>query len=95
MNLTSNPQRIGSNTLLGTVVPVSLVYQAIPQQVDNPKPKTEVDKDHIDFVHKVYVGIILTTDSKLISSSEFEFFFVNRSYRERLFRPRKAETHGS
>ena len=53
MNLTSNPQRIRSNTHLVTVVPVSLVYQAIPQRVYNPKQKTEADKDHIHFVHKI------------------------------------------
>ena len=39
MKLTSNPQRIRSNTYLGTVVLVSLVYRAIHQRVDNPKPK--------------------------------------------------------
>ena len=39
MNLTSSPQRIRSNTHLGTVVLVSLVYPAIPQRVDNIKPK--------------------------------------------------------
>ena len=31
MNLTSNPQRIRKGTRLGNIVPVSLVYQAIPQ----------------------------------------------------------------
>ena len=50
MNLTSNPQRIRGNTLLGTVISVYLVYKVVPQHVDGPKPKTEVDKDHIDFV---------------------------------------------
>ena len=51
MNLTSNTQRIRGNTPLGTIIPVSLVYQAIPQQEDQTKT-TEVDKDHIEFVHK-------------------------------------------
>ena len=32
MNLTSNPQRIRGNTRLGTIVPVSLVYQALPNE---------------------------------------------------------------
>ena len=45
-NLTSNPQRIRRGTQLGNVVPVSLVYRAIPQQ-STPKPtqRTEVDND--------------------------------------------------
>ena len=73
MNLTSNPQRIRSNTHLGTVVLVSLVYRAIPQRVDNPKPKIEVDEDQVDFFHEVYEEINLSTDSQLPSSSEFEF----------------------
>ena len=37
MNLTSNPQRIRGNTRLGTIVPVSLVYQAVPQREDQTK----------------------------------------------------------
>ena len=72
MNLTSNSQRIPGNTHLGTVVPKSLVYKAVPQRLENPKPKTEVDKDRIDFVHKVYGKIILNTDSQL-TSSDFVF----------------------
>ena len=72
IKLTSNPQRVRSNTRLGTVVPKSLVYQAIPQPV-NPHEKTEVDKDRTDFVYKVFEEIILSTDSQLTSSSEFEF----------------------
>ena len=86
-DLTSNPQRVRGQTRLGTVVPVSLVNRAVPQQVDGPKPKTEVDKDHIDFVHQVYEKINIITESHLTSSSEFEFFVVNRSYSGRPFRP--------
>ena len=46
LNLTSNPQRIRKGTQLGNVVPVSLVYRAIPQQ-SAPKPalRTQVDND--------------------------------------------------
>ena len=55
------------------MVPVPLVYQAIPQRVENPKPKTDVNKDHVDFVHKFYEEDNLSTDSQLPSSSEFEF----------------------
>ena len=73
MNLTSNPQRIRSNAHLGTVVAVSMVYRATPQRVDYPKQKTEVDKNHIDLVHKVYEEINLSIDSQLTSSSEIEF----------------------
>ena len=51
MNLTSIPQRIRGNIPLETIIPVSLVYQTIPQQEDQTKT-TEVDKDHIEFVHK-------------------------------------------
>ena len=40
--------------------------------MDQPE-KTEVDKDIIDFVHKVSEEINLSTDSQLTSSSEFEF----------------------
>ena len=40
--------------------------------MDQPE-KTEVDKDHIDFAHKVFEEIILSTDSQLTSSSEIEF----------------------
>ena len=56
-----------------TWVPVSLVYQAVPQRVDNPKPKTEVDTDGVDFFHKIFGEINISTDSQLTSSSEFEF----------------------
>ena len=62
-NLTSNPQR----------VPVSLVYKAIPQRVDQPKEKPEVNNEQIEFVNKVYEEINYSTDSQLTSSSEFEF----------------------
>ena len=33
INLTSNPQRVRCGVQLGTVVPVSLVYQAVPQNL--------------------------------------------------------------
>ena len=35
-------------------------------------PKTEVDEDHIVFVHKIFEEIKISTDSQLTSSSEFE-----------------------
>ena len=41
--------------------------------MDHPKSKTEVDKDHIDFVHKIYEVNTPSTDSQLTFSSEFEF----------------------
>ena len=50
------------------MVPVPLGYRTVPQQVDNPKPETEDDKDHVDFYHKVYKESNLNT-----ISSEFEF----------------------
>ena len=72
MNLTSNPQRVRKGTRLGHVVPVSLVYQAIPQQTPD-NPKTEVNNDHLSFVNRVYENMNYSTDSQLTSSSEFEF----------------------
>ena len=72
MNLTSNPQRVRKGTRLGHVVPVSLVYQAIPQhKLDNPK--TEVKNDHLSSVKKVYEKMNHSTDFQLTSSSEFEY----------------------
>ena len=74
LNLTGNPQRIRKGTQLGNVVPVSLVYRAIPQQ-SAPKPalRTQVDNDQLAFVNKIYEEMIYDTDSQLSSSSEFEF----------------------
>ena len=40
MTLTSIPQRVRGNTHLGTVVPVSLVYKAVHQNVDSPVAAT-------------------------------------------------------
>ena len=48
INLNSNPQRVRGGTHLGTVVPVALVYRAIPQQLANATTKTEVDNDRND-----------------------------------------------
>ena len=74
LNLTSNPQRIRRGTVLGNVIPVSLVYRAIPQQ-STPKPtqRTQVDNDQFAFVNKIYEKMNYDTDSQLTSSSEFEF----------------------
>ena len=63
-------------TQLGTVVPVSLVYQAIPQQLDDiskTSNKTEADEMRANFIHKIYTEMNLSTESELTSSSEFEF----------------------
>ena len=73
MNLTSNPHCVRGDTHLGTVVPVSLVYTAVPQLLNDSKPKTEVNEDRIDFVFKVNVIINLSTESQFTSSSEFGF----------------------
>ena len=74
LNLTSNPQRIRRGTQLGNVVPVSLVYRAIPQQ-PAPKPalRTQVHNDQFAFVNKIYEEMNFDTDSQLTSLSEFEF----------------------
>ena len=76
MNLTSNPQKLRRGTRLGHVVPVSLVYKAIPQDTSKAQaafPQTEVNDDHVSFVNKIYEKINFSTDSQLTSSSEFEF----------------------
>ena len=72
MNLTSYPQRVRKGTRLGHVVPVSLVYQAIPQQTPD-NLKTEVNNDHLLFVIRVYEKMNYSIDSQFTSSSEFEF----------------------
>ena len=55
------------------MVPVSLVYRAIPQQ-SAPKPalRTQVDNDQFAFVNKIYEEMNYDTDSQLTSSSEVE-----------------------
>ena len=94
MNLTSNPQCVRGDTHMGTVVPVSLVNRAVPQQLNDSKPKTEVNKDRVDFVFKVYANINLSTEWQFNSSSEFVFLFyrisltkVFRTVRKRTYRP--------
>ena len=76
INLTSNPQRVRCGVQLGTVVPVSLVYQAVPQNLDSPtktSKETKADNGRANFVYKVYSEMNLSTASELTSSSEFEF----------------------
>ena len=76
INLTSNPQRVRCGVQLGTVVHVSLVYQAVPQQLQESletNEKTQADACRADYVHKIYTEMNLSTASELTSSSEFEF----------------------
>ena len=76
INLTSNPQPVRCGVQLGTVVPVTLVYQAVPQNLEPPtkaSKETEVDNSLANFVYKVYSEMNLSTASELTSSSEFEF----------------------
>ena len=76
INLTSKPQRVRCGVQLGTVVPVSLVYRAVPQNLDSPAKtgqETEADNGRAIFVYKVYSEMNLSTASELTSSSEFEF----------------------
>ena len=61
-NLTSNPHSVRGGTHLGAVVPVSLVYRAVPHQLADTNPKTEVNKDRVDFVCKVYETMNLWTE---------------------------------
>ena len=73
INLSSNAQRMRSGTHQGTVVPVALVYPAIPQTPDKPKSPTTKAETESCYVYKIYENINLATDSELRSSSEFEF----------------------
>ena len=76
INLTSNPQRVRCSVQLGTVVPVSLVYQAVPQNLDPPtkaSKETKTDNGRANFVYKVYSEMNLSSASELTSSSEIEF----------------------
>ena len=75
INLTSNPQRVRCGVQLGTVVPVSLVYQAVPQNLGSStttSKETNADNGRANFVCKVYSEMNLSA-SELTSSSEFEF----------------------
>ena len=48
LNLSRNHQCVREGTGMGTVVPVALVYRAIPQQLsDAAEAKTEVVNDHL------------------------------------------------
>ena len=76
INLTSNAQRVRCGVQLGTVVPVSLSYQAVPQELDDAaktSEQTESDKGRANFVCELYSEMNLSTASELTSSSEFEF----------------------
>ena len=72
INLSSNAPRMRTGTHLGTVVPVALVYRAIPQTPEEPKKLTTKTETENCYVYKVYEAINLETDSELSSSSEFE-----------------------
>ena len=76
INLTSNPQRVRCGVQLGTVVPVTLVYRAVPQNLGPPtksSKESEADDSGANFVYKVYKEMNLSTASELTSSSELEF----------------------
>ena len=91
--LTSNPQRVRGGTHLGTMEPVSLVYRDVPQQLAGTNPKTDVDKDRVDFVCKVCVTMNLSTDSQFTSSSEIEICPLP-IHTEKVFRtPKKKEAY--
>ena len=76
INLTSNPQRVRCGVQLGTVIPVSVVYQAVPQNLcssTTTSKETNADNGRASFVCKVYSEMNLSTASELTSSSDFEF----------------------
>ena len=100
VNLTSNQQRVRCGAHLGTVVPVSLVYQAVPQKLDataETDHKTEADNSRANFVYKVYSEMNLSTASELTSSSEFEFLDfriqVKRGFRSARFASAPIRTY--
>ena len=75
INLTSNPQLVRCGVQLGTVVPVTLVYRAVPQNLEpstTASKETEADDSRANFVYKIYSEMNLSTASELTSSSEFE-----------------------
>ena len=73
MNLTSNPQRIRKGTRMGNIIPVSLVYQAVPQWTPTQQyQQTVADNDQFAFANRIYEEMNYNTDSQL-TSSEFEF----------------------
>ena len=70
INLTSNPHRVRCGVQLGTVVPVSLVYQAVPQNLSSStttSKETNADNGRANFVYKVYSEMNLSTSSELTS----------------------------
>ena len=77
INLTSNPQRVRCGVQLGTVVPVSLVYQAVPQSLGSStttSKETNADNGRANFVCKVYSEMNLSTASELTSSQNLSFY---------------------
>ena len=69
-------QRVRCGVQLGTVVTVTLVYRAVPQNLEPPtkaSKETEADNSRANFGYKVYSEMNLSTASELTSSSEFEF----------------------
>ena len=74
-NLTSNAQKVKCGTMLGTAAPVRLVYQAVPQCAEaHNEEGDEKSKSPNDFVNRIYSEFDLRSQSKFLSSSEFEFF---------------------
>ena len=73
-NLTSKAQNVKCGTMLGTAAAVRLVYDAAPQCARAHKEEgDEKSKSPNDFVNRIYSEIDLRSQSKISSSSEFEF----------------------
>ena len=73
-NMTSNAQKVKCGTMLGTAVPVRLVYHAVPQCARAHKEEGDKkSKSPNDFVNRIYSENDLSSQSKFSSSSEFEF----------------------
>ena len=70
-NITSNVQQAKKGTLLGTAVPVTMVYKAIPQVM--PEQETIPQQSSTNCVYKIYEQMSFDSSSEDNSSSEFEF----------------------
>ena len=73
-NLTSSAHSVKCGTVLGTAAPVRLVYHAVPQCARvHEEEGDENSKSPNDFVNRLYTEIHLSSQSKFLSLSEFEF----------------------
>ena len=68
-NLTSNVQSVKKGALMGTTVPVVLVYRVIAQVAHDQQTKNQSTANFLN----IYEQVNINTSSEYSSSSEFEF----------------------